>query len=127
MKKNVRFYICSTCGNQIGLIHSNGNDISCCGHKMDLMEVNESEELFTSHLPIFSKSEDEIVIKVGNKEHPMTKEHFIMWIAQVSDHTTFRTQLYPEQSTTLRFKYIPNSTIYAYCNKHGLFAKKVDL
>ena len=36
----------------------------------------------------------------------MEKEHFIPWIAQVTDNQTTRIRLYPEQDTTVRFKYI---------------------
>ena len=49
-----------------------------------------------------------------------------MWIAQVSDNKTTRVRLYPEQSTETRFPYIPGSTLYAYCNKHGLWKKVID-
>ena len=67
----------------------------------------------------------------GNAEHimccgkPMEKDHYIEWIAQVSENRTTRVRLYPEQSTETRFPYIPRSTIYAYCNKHGLWMKEV--
>ena len=44
-----------------------------------------------------------------------------MWIAQVTEDKTTRVKLYPEQSTETRFPYIKGSTIYAYCNLHGLW------
>ena len=55
----------------------------------------------------------------------MEKDHYIMWIAQVTDNQTTRIRLFPEQATTVRFKYIPNATLYAYCNKHGLWKTEV--
>ena len=70
--------------------------------------------------------EDEIVVKVGEVEHPMEKEHYIMWIAQVSENRTTRVRLYPEQATETRFPYIPGATLYAYCNKHGLWKTIVE-
>lgn len=63
----------------------------------------------------------------GDMEHikccgqPMEKDHYIMWIAQVTENRTTRVRLYPEQATETRFPYIPGSTLYAYCNKHGLW------
>ena len=125
MKKNVRFYICENCGNQIGLIHYNGNPIVCCGEEMKLMKANKTDATQEKHVPVFAKSEDEIVVKVGETEHPMEKDHYVMWVALVSDNKTSRVTLYPEQETTVRFKYLPNSTIYAYCNKHGLWKADV--
>ena len=35
-------------------------------------------------------------------------------------------KLYPEMDAQVRFKYIKGATLYAYCNKHGLWMSKVD-
>ena len=121
MKENVRFYRCNICGNIIGLIHGDMEHMQCCGQKLELLKANSTDAATEKHVPVYEKVEDEICVKVGSTEHPMEKDHYIMWIAQVSDNTTTRIRLYPEQATTVRFKYIPNSTIYAYCNKHGLW------
>lgn len=125
MKENVRFYKCQICNNVIGLIHGDADHIVCCGKKMELMEANSTDAAQEKHVPVYEHVEDEIVVKVGNIEHPMEKEHYIMWIAQVADNITTRIRLFPEQETTVRFRYIPNATLYAYCNKHGLWKTSV--
>ena len=124
-EENTVFYKCSTCGNIIGLIDGDINHMRCCGKEMELMVANSQDAATEKHVPIYEKVGDEIIVKVGEVEHPMDEDHLIMWIAQVSDHQTTRIRLEPGQSTEARFKYIPNSTIYAYCNKHGLW--KVDV
>lgn len=124
--QNTRFYVCPICGNVIGLIDGDINHINCCGKPMQLLEANTVDASHEKHVPVYERVEDEIVVRVGEVEHPMEKEHFIMWIAQVTDNQTTRVRLYPEQATTVRFKYIPGATIYAYCNKHGLWATTVD-
>lgn len=121
MKENVRFYMCPICGNIIGLIEGDMEHITCCGESMKQMEANVTDAAVEKHVPVYEKVEDEIVVRVGEKEHPMEKEHYIMWIAQVTPNRTTRVRLYPEQSTETRFPYIPGSTLYAYCNKHGLW------
>ena len=126
MEKNVRFYVCKTCGNIIGLIEGDINHMRCCGKEMELMVANSVDASQEKHVPVYEKVEDEIVVKVGEIEHPMEKDHYIVWIAQVSDNQTTRIRLYPEQDTTVRFKYIPKSIIYAYCNKHGLWKTEVE-
>ena len=68
------------------------------------------------------KVEDEVFVKVA---HPMEKEHYIEWIAQVVDNKEEFVYLYPEGPAEVRFKDIPNATIYAYCNKHGLWKKEM--
>lgn len=126
MKENVRFYLCSICGNIIGLIDGDIEKVTCCSRKMELMQANTVDASQEKHVPVYEKVEDEIVVKVGEVEHPMEKDHYIMWIAQVSDNITTRIRLYPEQATEVRFKYIPKSTVYAYCNKHGLWKTNID-
>jgi superoxide reductase len=125
MKENVKFYICPICGNVIELIQDSGVPVVCCGKKMELMQANTSDAALEKHVPIYEFVEDEIVVRVGEIEHPMQKDHYIMWIALVSDNRISRVTLYPEQETLTRFKYAPNSTIYAYCNKHGLWKTEV--
>lgn len=124
-EKNTVFYKCPICGNVIGLIDGDINHMMCCGRKMELLVANSEDAAVEKHVPVYERVEDEIVVKVGSIEHPMDKDHYIMWVAQVSDNQTTRVRLYPEQGTVVRFKYIPNSTIYAYCNKHGLWKTEV--
>lgn len=125
MKENVNFYRCHICGNVIELIEGDINHMMCCGQKMELMVANTQDAAVEKHVPVYEKVEDEIVVKVGEVDHPMEKDHYIMWVAQVNDNQVSRVTLYPEQGISVRFKYIPNSTIYAYCNKHGLWKVEV--
>lgn len=126
MKENVNFYRCTICGNVIELIEGDINHMMCCGQKMELMVANTQDAAVEKHVPVYEKVEDEIVVKVGEIDHPMEKDHYIMWVAQVNDNQVSRVTLYPEQGISVRFKYIPNSTIYAYCNKHGLWKVEVE-
>lgn len=125
MKKSVDFYRCPICGNVIELVDGDINHMRCCGQEMELMVANTQDAAVEKHVPVYEKVEDEIVVKVGEVDHPMEKDHYIMWVAQVNDNQVSRVTLYPEQGINVRFKYIPNSTIYAYCNKHGLWKVEV--
>ena len=71
----------------------------------------------------YERVEDEIFVKLN---HPMEKEHYIEWISLVKGEEEYFVKLYPEQNAECRFKYIPGSTIYAYCNKHQLWKKDVE-
>jgi len=126
MKENVRFYKCPICGNIVGLIDGDMAHVRCCGMEMEAMIANTTDASVEKHVPVYEKVEDEIVVRVGSAEHPMEKEHYIMWIAQVTDNRTTRVRLYPEQATETRFPYIKGATIYAYCNKHGLWKTTVE-
>ena len=126
MKENVRFYKCKNCGNVIGLIHGNSENIRCCGEEMELLHANSTDAATEKHVPVYEVDGNEIVVRVGEVEHPMEEEHYIMWIAQVSENRTERVRLHPGQATETRFPYIKGSVIYGYCNKHGLWKKEVE-
>jgi len=93
---------------------------------MNEMVANSTDAAQEKHLPVYEKVDNELVVKVGEVEHPMEKEHYIMWIAQVTDNRTTRVRLYPEQATETRFPYIKGSALYAYCNKHGLWKTIIE-
>ena len=126
MEKNTVFYKCPICGNIIGLISGDINHVRCCGVEMELMVANSQDAATEKHVPVYEKEGDNLIVRVGEVEHPMEEDHYIMWIAQVSDNQTTRIRLEPNQKPEVRFKYIPNSTIYAYCNKHGLWKTEVE-
>lgn len=121
MNENVRFYKCPVCGNIIGLIDGNIENIKCCEREMELMVANSTDAATEKHVPVCEKVGNEIVVKVGEVEHPMVEEHYIMWIAQVSENRTTRVTLKPNEKPEAKFPYIPGSTIFAYCDKHGLW------
>lgn len=121
MKENTRFYYCKECGNIIGLIKGDAKRITCCGETV--IQLVAHEEINEKHTPKYEKVENEIFVTLN---HPMTKEHYIEWIALMTDTKTIRVRMYPEQNAECRFPYIPNSKIFAYCNQHGLWCSKVN-
>ena len=52
----------------------------------------------------------------------MGKGHFISFMAYVTTDQVFFRKLYPEQTADARFPYRGLGIIFAYCNRHGLFA-----
>lgn len=126
MKENLNFYRCPICGNIVELIDGNMDRIICCGKSMIKMIANTTDAVVEKHVPVYERVDNEIVVKVGEVEHPMEEEHYIMWIAQVSKDKVVRVKLYPESKIEVRFPYISDSVLYAYCNKHGLWKKIVE-
>ncbi len=51
----------------------------------------------------------------------MTKVHYVSFFAAVSDQGVQMVKLYPEGGAEARFKRSRVSSLYAYCNRHGLF------
>lgn len=108
-----KWYVCPVCGN---VIRSTGEAvISCCGITLVPAEPEEMDEAHCIRKEI---AEDEYYVTV---DHPMTKEHFISFLAAVSDSGVQIVKLYPEGNAEARFKINRVKTLYAYCNRHGLF------
>lgn len=112
-----KFYVCPVCGN---VIHSTGEIIvSCCGITLPPLDAENAD---TQHLIRKDVVEDEYYITL---DHPMTKDHYISFLAAVSDQRIQLVKLYPEGSAEARFSINRVRTLYAYCNMHGLFRLKI--
>ncbi|MBQ1368381.1 MAG: XRE family transcriptional regulator [Firmicutes bacterium] len=110
------FYVCPVCGN---IIRATGEAlISCCGITLPPIIAEEPDEDHLLHVEIV---EDEYYVTI---DHPMTKDHYISFLAAVSDERLQLVKLYPEAGAEARFKIGHVIRIYAYCNRHGLFQKK---
>ena len=112
MKKS-KFYVCPVCGN---VIQATGEAVMiCCGITLPPLEAEIPD---SEHLISIEVVEDEYYVTVN---HPMTKTHYISFLAAVSDQRIQLEKLYPEGASSTRFKIDGVQRIYAYCNRHGLF------
>lgn len=109
---NSKFSVCPICGN---IIHTMGeNLISCCGITLPILEIELEDK---NHEINCEMLENEYFISIN---HPMTKEHYISFIAYLTNDRCELVKLYPEQNAEVRFFNRGKGIIYAYCNKDGL-------
>jgi desulfoferrodoxin (superoxide reductase-like protein)/DNA-binding XRE family transcriptional regulator len=112
-----RWYVCPVCGN---VIHALGEgSFSCCGVALPPLEAEEADE---THSLAAVRTEDEWFVSLS---HPMEREHYISFLAYVTDDRLQLVKLYPEQAAEARFTRCGSGLIYAFCNRHGLFRIKV--
>ena len=112
-----KFYVCPLCGNAI---HSLGSAVvSCCGITLPPLEAEDVDE---EHTISIENVEDEHFVTV---HHPMTKAHYISFIAFVTSDRIQMVKLYPEGNAETRLQLRGKGHLYYYCNQHGLFKKKV--
>lgn len=126
MKNELIIKKCTSCGATVKVIEDcncDGCGIECCGKPMVVMVPNSVDAAVEKHVPTYEKIDDEIVVRVN---HVMEKEHYIEWISLLKENKEYTVNLYPEQSAECRFPYIKGSTLYAYCNKHGLWKAEVE-
>ena len=108
-----KFYVCPVCGN---VIRSTGEAVvSCCGITLPPAEPEEADD---DHMIMKEVVEDEYYVTM---DHPMTKDHYISFLAAVTDQGMEFVKLYPQGPCEARFKIRRLKYLYAYCNRHGLF------
>ena len=112
-----RWYVCPVCGNAV--FATGEAVISCCGIPLPPLESEAADE---AHGIKVERVEDEYLVTV---DHPMTKDHFISFLAAASDGTVQLKKLYPEGEALARFRIEGTRRIYGYCNRHGLFEVKL--
>ena len=112
-----RLYVCPICGN---VLHSTGDAvISCCGVTLPALDAEEPDE---AHTLTVERVEDEQFLTV---HHPMTKDHYISFLAYASADRFQLVKLYPEGEAQTRMQLRGRGTVYFFCNRHGLFQQKV--
>ena len=111
--KKAHFYVCPICGNIITSVGQ--GTFSCCG--ITLLE-QEAEKCDESHMIQLETVDDEYHVMI---DHPMSKEHYVSFIAYVTSNGVEITKLYPEQDISVRFRKKGHGMIYAYCNRHGMY------
>ena len=112
-----KFYVCPICGN---IVYSTGNTVvSCCGVTLPALEAEENDD---AHGLTIEKVEDEHFISIS---HPMTKQHFISFVAYVTADRIQLIKFYPEGNAETRLQLRGRGYLYFYCNRHGLFQRNI--
>ena len=112
-----KFYVCPICGNAI---HVLGDAVvCCCGIMLSALEAEKADD---DHMMTIENVEDEHFITV---HHPMTKAHYISFVAFVTSDRIQMGKLYPEGNAQTRLQLRGTGYLYYYCNQHGLFRKKI--
>ena len=112
-----RFYVCPVCGNV--LFAAGEGAFSCCGVLLPPLEAEEGDE---AHGIEAERIEGELYLTV---HHPMEKTHFLSFFAFVTGNQVQIVKLYPEQDAEARIALLGRGKAYAYCNRHGLFTKRI--
>jgi len=120
----MKFYICKKCGNIIAFADYSGAPVSCCGEEMTELKENTTDAAQEKHVPVILTDKENITVKVGEVAHPMTKEHWIKWIAIETEQGNQRKTLNPGDKPECCFRICKGDKVikaYAYCNLHGLW------
>lgn len=112
-----KWYVCPLCGN---VIHTLGEAVlSCCGVTLPPCDCEAADP---AHAAAVERMEHEYYVSIA---HPMTKDHYISFIAYVTNDRVEMVKLYPEGAAEARFFSRGHGYLYWYCNHHGLFRIRV--
>lgn len=114
---------CRKCNNLVKVFGKNDVELECCGDKMVTLKPNSVDAAIEKHVPTYEVQGDKIIVKVN---HVMEEEHYIEWVTLVSEGKECTKYFEPGMIAETHFKYIPGSTLYAYCNKHSMWKKDVE-
>lgn len=117
---------CKKCGALVKILKDCNCDncgIKCCNEEMIIIKPNSVDAAFEKHIPTYEVVGNKINVKV---DHVMEEEHYIEWLCYETKTTEEFVYFKPGETPKSTFKYEKESVIYAYCNKHLLWMKKVD-
>ena len=123
------FFKCPVCGNVAYQATEGGGTMICCGQPMEELVPNSTDANPETHKPVLSIKDDVLYIRVGEKDHPMTTEHGIRWVAVTAPGIVAFKHLDPTGEPVAQFGIAdaaPESVV-AYCNKHGLWETPIEL
>ncbi|TRZ78180.1 desulfoferrodoxin [bacterium] len=133
MTEKHQIYKCNICGNIVEVLHTGVGELVCCGQLMELLvaKTDDVTDVAEKHLPVIEelppsdcKMKDGVLIKIGEVEHPMEKDHHIEWIEIIVEDGKRGKRFLdlddkPESKFYTRKKILG---VRVYCNVHGLYS-----
>ena len=116
--KKIRFYVCKDCGNVI--TSASEAAVTCCGNKLTALEPRKAEE--SEQL----RTEDMGGEWYVSSDHEMTKEHYISFVAYVSDSQFMMFRQYPEWDLQFNMPMFRTGRLVWYCNRCGLMYQDIN-
>jgi len=88
------------------------------------------EPIDPKHTPVLSRTDSGVLVKLGEIEHPMEDEHYIMWIQLKLGDKVYRQNLTANDKPEFEFELSNEEKkmscfAVAFCNVHGLWDSKV--
>lgn len=115
--KKLKFYVCRQCGNII--TSTSDASVNCCGNKLSALEPIRAEE--NQKLKVEDAGGEWYI----SSEHEMTKEHYISFVAYVSDSSAMIFRQYPEWEINVNIPIYRSGRLVWYCNKCGLLYQEI--
>lgn len=116
-----KVYVCNFCNNYIEGEYNQGGPVPvCCGHEMEKLEAKTADYATEKHVPYVERKNGGVLVKVGKEvPHPMTAEHYIVFIEICADGMLMRKYLKPGDAPEAFFETNAKNIIaWELCNVH---------
>jgi superoxide reductase len=120
-------YKCAKCGNLVEALWNGKPSIMCCGEEMKELVANTTDAAKEKHVPVIERTGTKVTVKVGSVAHPMTPEHYILFVELIAGDKVLRHD-FKEGDTVAEATFLVEEEIplqaSEYCNLHGLWGTK---
>ena len=124
-----KFVKCNHCQNLALMVDDKGVPMMCCGEIMQELVPNTTDAATEKHVPVVTVTGNEVVVLVGEIQHPMTEAHLITWIYLETTQGCYMKPLTHETpvpcATFIMCENEKPVAAYEYCNLHGLWKKEI--
>ncbi|MTD31955.1 helix-turn-helix domain-containing protein [Planomicrobium sp. YIM 101495] len=115
--KKANYFVCTTCHN---IVLATGDvTLSCCGRKLEQLEAKKATD---DNKLLLTESDQEWFI---SSDHPMTKEHYISFLAFATGDQIQLIKQFPEWSLQSRIPKKKHGKLLWYDTKFGLYYQLV--
>ena len=125
--KQKEIYKCEVCGKVVEILNPGVPETICCGQPMVLMEEKTADWKGEKHVPKITIDGNKVTVDVGISmatPHPMTEEHYIMWIELICKDNCYKRQMLAPGMEPKAIFVVSDPTglvVREYCNLYGLW------
>lgn len=120
--KEPKFLFCKHCKNLVMVVFDSKVPVHCCGEPMVELKAGTTDAALEKHVPALKREGNKLFVQVGSVAHPMTEEHWIVFVAAVQGEKVQIQYLNPGEEPKAEFDLADGPVaVYEYCNLHGLW------
>ena len=120
-------YKCQVCDNVVEILRGGAPALVCCGEDMVKLEAKTEDSGLEKHVPVVEETDNGILVKVGDVEHPMEDDHYIKDIEVLTENQVLRAELSPGEKPQAEFN-VDKSEVTAvreFCTVHDLWKNEL--
>ncbi len=128
MIEKKQIYKCAKCGNLVESLWNGQPELICCGQAMQKLVPNTVDAAKEKHVPVIVREGNKVTVKVGSVAHPMTPEHYILFVELLQGENVYRHDFKEGDAVAEAVFCIEDNgqplSAREYCNLHGLWEAK---